>query len=53
MNKPTNQEANIQQSPMDDLTINEDHAAAIKGGPVAHSNTYTGVTTVAAGTLVL
>jgi hypothetical protein len=51
MNKPDNQEANIQAGLIEDLTIREDETAAIKGGP--HSNTYTGTTTVVGGTILI
>ncbi len=34
MNKQDNYEANNQQSMTEDLTIGEEHAAAVKGGPI-------------------
>ena len=33
MNKQDNQEANNQQSVIEDLPVNEDQATALKGGP--------------------
>lgn len=37
MNKKDNREANNQQSVIEDLTVNEDQAAEVKGGPVNHT----------------
>lgn len=34
MNKQDNHEANNQQSIIEDLTVNQDQATAVKGGPI-------------------
>lgn len=34
MNKQDNREANNQQSEIEDLTVNQDQAAEVKGGPI-------------------
>ena len=36
MNKQDNQETNNQQQLIEDLDVNEDPAAEVKGGPVSH-----------------
>jgi hypothetical protein len=37
MSKQEKQEPNNQQSVIEDLTVNEDQAAEVKGGPVDHT----------------
>jgi len=37
MKKQENREANNQHSVIEDLTVNEDQAAEVKGGPVDHT----------------
>ena len=37
MKKQENREANDQHSVIEDLTVNEDQAAEVKGGPVDHT----------------
>ena len=37
MKKQENREANNQDSVVEDLTVNEDQAAEVKGGPVDHT----------------
>ncbi len=53
MKRQNHRQETIQQTVIEDLTINEEQAAEVQGGHTTAVNTYTGATRINSGLIII